>query len=338
MAAKDVRPGDLVVVRKAGDVIPEVVGPVTEGPDGPPNAARRGAFPPRCPACGSPLLRLPGESDTYCTNIDCPAQRVQRIAHFGSRSAMDIEGLGEQRVVQLVDAGLLGDPADLYGLTAGQLGGLEGFAAVSTRNLLDAIDASRQRPLSRLLVALGIRHVGPTGARALARAFGTCRPSGRRRSRTWRRSRGSAPSSPPAWPSSWPPTPTARARPPAGRRGEHDRAGSGPPRERRSAEPGPLAGKSVVVTGTVAGYTREEAEAAIVAGGGKSPGSVSKRTFAVVVGDEPGASKLSRAESLGVPVSPGSRFDELLGDRRAAGLRNARENAGGVHRIRRSDR
>ena len=118
-------------------------------------------------------MRLPGESDTYCTNIDCPAQRVQRISHYASRGAMDIEGLGEERVLQLVSAGLINDAADLYDLTPEQLAALERFGALSAANLVAGIDASRSQPLSRLLVALGIRHVGPTGARAVARAFGT---------------------------------------------------------------------------------------------------------------------------------------------------------------------
>ena len=104
VAAKDVRPGDLVIVRKAGDVIPEVVGPVREGPGVPKRRKPKWKFPTSCPSCGEPLVRLPGESDTYCTNIDCPAQRVQRISHYASRSAMDIEGLGEERVLQLVGA------------------------------------------------------------------------------------------------------------------------------------------------------------------------------------------------------------------------------------------
>ncbi len=170
---KDVRPGDLVVVRKAGDVIPEVVGPVLKGPGVPKRRSPEWTFPLACPSCAEPLVRLPGESDTYCTNIDCPAQRVQRIAHYASRSALDIEGLGEERVVQLVQAGLIADPADLYGLTTEQLAGLERFAAISATNLVRSIEASTTQPLSRLLVGLGIRHLGPTGARAVARAMGT---------------------------------------------------------------------------------------------------------------------------------------------------------------------
>ena len=116
-----------------------------------------------CPSCGAPLIRLEGESDTFCTNLDCPAQRVQRIAHFASRSAMDIEGLGEQRVQLFVQQGLLSDVADLYSFTADTLAGLEGFGSLSIANLLAAIDASRRRPLHRILIGLGIRHLGQVG-------------------------------------------------------------------------------------------------------------------------------------------------------------------------------
>ncbi|MGH9295760.1 MAG: NAD-dependent DNA ligase LigA, partial [Acidimicrobiales bacterium] len=156
---KDVRPGDTVVVRKAGDVIPEVVGPV---PALRPEGLEAWRFPDLCPVCKGPLVRLEGEADTYCVNLDCPGQRLQRIAHFASRHAMDIEGLGEQRVAQLIAAGLITDAADCYSLSAEQLDALDGFAELSARNLVAAIDASRTRPLANLLVALGIRHVGGT--------------------------------------------------------------------------------------------------------------------------------------------------------------------------------
>jgi DNA ligase (NAD+) len=317
VAAKDVRPGDLVIVRKAGDVIPEVVGPVKEGPGVPARRKPKWRFPTKCPSCGEPLVRLPGESDTYCTNIDCPAQRVQRIAHYASRSAMDIEGLGEERVLQLVAAGLVNDPADLYGLTVDDLVQLERFAEISARNLVSGIDASRTRPLSRLLVALGIRHVGPTGARAVARAFGTLEAIeaatveelaavdgvggviaaslaefvsadtnvaviGRLRAA------GVSTEEPGA----------------AGTTG----AGAGAATSLSQT----LSGKAVVVTGAVPGYTREGAEEAIMARGGTSPGSVSKKTFALVVGDAPGASKTKKAEEVGTPVVDASAFDALL--------------------------
>ncbi len=316
VAAKDVRPRDLVIVRKAGDVIPEVVGPVREGPGVPARRKPRWKFPASCPSCGEPLVRLPGESDTYCTNIDCPAQRVQRISHYASRSAMDIEGLGEERVLQLVGAGFIDDAADLYELTVEQLVSLERFGALSAANLVAAIDASRAQPLSRLLVALGIRHVGPTVARAVARAFGTLDAieaatieelaavdgvggiiaaslaeflSGEGNVAVIGRLRGAA---------------LTMAEPVAA---GSDGGGAGAATREQT-----LAGKAVVVTGAVPGHTREGAEEAIVARGGTSPGSVSKKTFALVVGDAPGASKLKRADELGVPTIDAASFESLL--------------------------
>ena len=322
---KDVRPGDTVLVRKAGDVIPEVIGPVLADRD---PRSKPWVFPKKCPSCGTPLLRLPGESDTFCTNIECPAQRVQRIAHFGSRGAMDIEGLGEKRVVQLVSLGLVSDPGDIYALTAEQLVSQERLGELSSENLLRAIDTSRQRGLSRLLVALGIRHLGGTGARAVARAFGDldsllvapteelaavagigpviaasvadflALPANRAVIDKLRTAGVSLaePGIPPGG---------LRAAGPAGT--PADQAGS-------SGDVGgsTLEGKSVVVTGTVEGFTREEAEAAILARGGKSPGSVSAKTFALVLGADPGAAKLKKAEEIGIPVVDGDDFEELL--------------------------
>jgi DNA ligase (NAD+) len=315
VAAKDVRPGDLVIVRKAGDVIPEVVGPVKEGPGVPARRKPKWKFPSKCPSCGEPLTRLPGESDTFCTNIDCPSQRVQRIVHYASRGAMDIESLGEERVFQLVGAGLINDPPDLYGLTVDQLVQLERFAQISASNLVAAIEASKAQPLSRLLVALGIRHLGPTGARALARAFGNLEAieaaggealaavdgvggviaasvaeflEQNRQVLERLRAAGVNTEEPGA----------------AGTTGGGTGAADAPEQT--------LEGKTVVVTGAVPGYTREGAEEAIMARGGKSPGSVSKKTFVLVVGDAPGASKTKKAEELGVPTIDASGFDALL--------------------------
>jgi len=317
---KDVRPGDLVTVRKAGDVIPEVVGPVLHVPEAPKRRRSRWAFPTECPSCGSPLTRLPGESDTYCTNIDCPAQRVQRIVHYASRSAMDIEGLGEQRVVQLVDGAFIADPADLYHLEAAPLVGLDKLGELSVANLLAAIDESKQRPLSRLLVALGIRHLGPTGARALARAFGTLDALMAAEVGVLAAVDGVGPVIADAvaeFLSSVPnrsvldrlravgvnmAEPGVTSRPP----------GTGVPATAAVAAEGILSGKSIVVTGSLPGLTREAAEEAIVSRGGKSPGTVSKKTFAVVVGEAPGAAKLTKAEALGVPILPGEGFAALL--------------------------
>jgi DNA ligase (NAD+) len=315
---KDVRPGDLVIVRKAGDVIPEIVGPVFGGPGAPKRRKPKWKFPTVCPSCGQPLVRLEGESDTYCTNIECPAQRVQRIAHFASRSAMDIEGLGEERVLLLIGAGLVSDPADLYGLTVEQLSTLERFAALSATNLVAGIAASTGQPLSRLLVGLGIRHLGPTGARAVARAFGNLDALMAATEPELAAVDGvgaviaasvaeflSAPTNQ---------TVVERLRA-AGVAAEEPGAVAGAGAGSGSGGGGPaqsLAGLTVVVTGSVPGYTREEAEEAILARGGKSPGSVSKKTFALVVGDAPGASKLKKAEELDIPIVPADRFESLL--------------------------
>ncbi len=307
--AKDVRPGDTVVVRKAGDVIPEVVGPVRSGKG---RRRPRWKFPTVCPSCGGPLVRLPGESDTFCTNLDCPAQRVQRIAHFASRSAMDIEGLGEQRVQLFVSQGLLADVADLYTFTPETFEGLEGFAALSIANLLGAIDISRTRPLHRVLIGLGVRHLGQVGSVALARALGDMDAIMVADEQSLAAVDGVGPIIA-ASVSRWFASPVNRSVVERlGAAGVNldepglEEAGAG------AAVAQTLAGKSVVVTGTLDGYTREEAEGTIVAHGGKSPGSVSKSTYALVLGASPGASKVSKAEALGVPVIDGSEFNALL--------------------------
>ena len=170
VAAKDVRVGDTVIVRKAGDVIPEVVGPVLAlRPDG----AVAWMFPSACPACGNPLVRPEGEADRRCIEPSCPAQLHGRLTYWASRGAMDIEGLGERTVAQLTASDLVADPADIYALTVDQLLGLEGFATISAEKLVAAIDGSRGRPLPRLLTALGIKHLGPAAAAVLAATFGT---------------------------------------------------------------------------------------------------------------------------------------------------------------------
>ncbi len=300
---KDVRPGDTVMVRKAGDVIPEVIGPVLSlRPEGLPEWR----FPDACPRCGGPLVRLEGESDTFCTNLDCPGQRDQRIVHFASRSGMDIEGLGEQRVAQLTSLGLVADVGDLYYLRREDLIGLEGFAELSVANLLSAIEASKDRPLDRLLVALSIRHVGGSGAALLARAFGHLDRI--------------AAASPEQLAAVEGIGPTIARSVHEFLHSEHNQAVLDKLRRAGVNMAGPaapalaptLAGKSVVVTGTLSGWSREAAEEAIVARGGKAPGSVSKRTFAVVAGEAPGAAKLSAAEAAGVPVVGEEAFAHLL--------------------------
>ncbi len=304
VALKDVRPGDLVIVRKAGDVIPEVVAAVPERGR---RRAKRWTFPSRCPVCGEPLVRRGDESDTYCVNPACPAQVQEQIVHFASRGALDIEGLGDQRVAQLIGAGLIEDVADLFFLRVEQLETLEGFGALSAASLVREISNARTAPLSRVLVGLGIRHVGPVAARELARRFRSYDAVARAPLEELEAVEGVGPV-------------IAQSVFQYVRDEEsHDRvarfhqAGLAlvEPREEATLE-ATLAGKAVVVTGAVPNYTRDEAEAAIIARGGTSPGSVSKKTYCVVVGEAPGASKLTKAEELGVPLVGAGEFETLL--------------------------
>jgi DNA ligase (NAD+) len=303
VAAKDVRPGDVVIVRKAGDVIPEVVGPVLA--ERPPDLPAW-TFPSECPRCGGPLVRLEGEGHHFCTNIDCPAQRTGSIEHFASRGAMDIEGLGEQRVHLFVELGLLSDIGDLYTLDFERIRELEGFGDTSVDNLRAAIDASRERPLANLLVGLNIRHLGPTGARALAQAFGHLDAIESASVEELAAVEGIGPTIAQSvhefFQSERNRAVIAKLRA-AGLNLEGPAAPALPP---------VLEGRSIVVTGTLAGYSREEAELAITSRGGKSPGSVSRKTDAVVVGESPGASKLNKAVELGIPILDEAGFEHLL--------------------------
>lgn len=301
---KDVRPGDTVVVRKAGDVIPEVVGPVLSLR---PDDAEPWSFPQQCPCpMKSTLVRLPGESDTRCVESACPHQRDQRIIYFASRGAMDIEGLGERTVAQLSDAGFVKDPGDVYGLTVDRLLTLEGFARVSAEKLLEAIEESKTRPLPRILTALGIKHLGPSAAEALASYFGTLDAIVAASDESLATVDGVGEviaRSITGWfsePSNRDFVEKLRA------------AGVDFGRVEASTAPQNLVGKAIVVTGTLDGFDRESAERAIKERGGKSPGSVSAKTFAVVVGREPGASKVTKAESLGVPMLDEDGFRRLL--------------------------
>jgi DNA ligase (NAD+) len=313
VAVKDVRPGDTVIVRKAGDVIPEVVGPVLAmRPDG----AEPWQFPADCPACGNPFVRPEGEADTRCVAPDCPAQRDQKVAYWASRGAMDIEGLGEQMVEKLTAAGLVRDPADLYSLTVEQLVELERVGATSASNLVDEIARSRQRPLPRLLTALGVRHLGPAASQALAAEFHTLDAIMDKSADELAAVEGVG-GVIASTVRNWFDQEANRAyieRLRSAGLGFGDPEAARLAAEARAAIPQTLEGKTVVVTGTVPGLTREEAEEAITTRGGKSPGSVSKKTFALVVGDGAGASKLTKAEANGTPIVPADRFDDLLDD------------------------
>ena len=253
-------------------------------------------------------MRLEGEADTRCVNPSCPYQRDQRVIYFASRGAMDIEGLGERTVSQLTANGLVADAADLYSLTQEQLLGLEGFATISADKLLAAIDGSRQRPLPRLLTALGIKHLGPAAAQALAAHFGTLDRVMEASADELAAVEGLGPIIAQSI-ATWFELDANRAFVEKLRAAGVD-FGVAP--AAAPDVPQVLAGKTVVVSGTLEGYTREEAEAAIIARGGKSPGSVSAKTYALVVGDNPGASKVTKAESAGVPILDEPAFTKLL--------------------------
>ncbi|MCU1498358.1 MAG: ligA [Acidimicrobiales bacterium] len=378
VAAKDVREGDLVVVRRAGDVIPEVV-----GPSFPDDAARQAhearpawEFPRYCPSSRPvELVRPEGESDTRCPDPECPYKVAGHIEHFAGRGSMDIEGFGVQRIQLFLDLGLIRDVADVFSIGWDRLAALraeilrwssaalaaarartdrpratwddivvpedlagaqptevgadlpEGFVASCTEdpqrlksvagtlgglaeegvaNLEAAIEAAKHRPLANLLVGLNIRHLGPSGSLALARAFGHLDRIVEAPVDAMAAVEGVGPVIA-ASVHQWLADPAHRdlvAR--------LERAGVNVEGPEVSTLPQVLLGKNVVVTGTLPGYTRDSAEAAITDRGGKSPGSVSKKTFAVVVGESPGAAKVTKAEALAVPILDPGGFEHLL--------------------------
>ncbi len=302
---KDVRVGDTVMVRRAGDVIPEVISVV-------PGKRLPGApvyqLPHQCPACGSAVIRLPDEAVARCSGgLVCPAQRKQALLHFASRRAMDIDGLGEKLVDQLVDAQIVKGPADLYRLGLEALAGLERMGEKSARNLLAALEKSKRTSLGRFIYALGIRNVGEATAKDLASHFGTIDalmeadetalqevpdigPVVTESIRKFFAERHNVEvvnalrEAGVGW------AEVAKARPARGR----------------------VAGKKFVLTGTLPGMTREEATALIEAGGGKVIGSVSRKTDYVIAGAEPGT-KFTRAEELGVTILDEAALRKLLG-------------------------
>ena len=302
--AKDVRPGDTVVVRKAGDVIPEVVGPILSKR---PKNSTAWEFPTTCPcSVKSTLVKIDDQADTRCVESGCPFQRDQRIIYFASRGGMDIEGLGERTVFALSDAGLVEDVGDLYSLTVEHLLTLEGFAQRGAQNLVDALTESKTRPLPKLLTALGIKHLGPAAADSLATHFGTIDAIAAASSEELSAIDGVGTviaESIATWFSAATNHKVIE---------KLRAAGVEFGRVEKSSEPQTLVGKAVVVTGSLENFSREGAEEAIKKRGGKSPGSVSAKTFAVVIGDSPGASKLTKAEQLGVPMLDEAGFEILL--------------------------
>ncbi len=289
---RDLREGDWVQVKRAGDVIPQIIASIPEKRE---RELPRWQMPKKCPACGTPVTREADEAAAYCTNVACPGRQLEGLVHFTSRGGMDIRGLSYARIQQLVGAGLVRDAGDIYSLKRESLLKLEGYAAKGADSLIAAIQASKSQPLSRLLHALGIRHVGSTAAQLLAQHFGTLDA-----------------------------IVSASAEEIVSVRGIggtiatgvveffSDPAGKALVQKLRSAgvnltEPravvagGPLSGMTLVITGTLPTLTRAKATALIEAAGGRITGSVSKSTSLLVAGEDAG-SKLEKAKSLGVEI------------------------------------
>jgi DNA ligase (NAD+) len=288
--SKDLRVGDWVQVKRAGEVIPQIIAPIPERRTG---SEKPWRMPKNCPVCGTPATREEDEAAIYCPNIACPGRQLEGLVHFTSRGAMDIRGLSYARIQQLVQEGLVRDPADLYALTREQLLQLEGYADKGTDALIAAIQVSRSQPLSRLLNALGIRHVGSIAAQLLAQHFGTLDALMSASADDILNVRGIGATIANGV--------VAYFSDPAGRAlVEKLRArGVNFTEPRAVVAGGPLSGKTVVITGTLPTLSRTKATAMIEAAGGRVTGSVSKSTSFLVAGEEAG-SKLEKAKSLGV--------------------------------------
>jgi DNA ligase (NAD+) len=291
IAQKDIREGDWVEIIRAGEVIPQVIGPLRDRERG----ARPFKMPDQCPACGTPVERMADEAMRYCPNASCPGRILESIVHFASREAMDIRGLGYERVRQLIDTRLITTVADLYRITADQLVQLERYARQSATQLVKAIDASKQQPLSILLFGLGIRHVGKTVAALLARHFGTM---DRLRAATV-----TDINNVPGVGLVIAEAVTSFFQNPDNERlvNELAEAGLTMREEQTTAKEGPLLGRSYVITGTLPTLSRTEATRLIEEAGGRVAGSVSKKTDALVAGEDAGG-KLEKANALGVEV------------------------------------
>ncbi|HUU36568.1 MAG TPA: NAD-dependent DNA ligase LigA, partial [Vicinamibacterales bacterium] len=304
LARKDIRQGDTVIIEKAGDVIPRVVGPVV-----PADATRRAPWvmPTACPICASPLHRDEGEVVWRCENNSCPARLRRSLEHFASRGAMDIEGLGEALIDQLVTSGLVCDAADLYALTALQLEALERMGKKSAANLVARIDRSRQNDVWRLIYGLGIRHVGERAAQVLAGQFGSVDAIAAQTPEALQTVPEIGPvlaASVHEWFSEE-----------ANRRLLTRLAAAGVktsgPVSSQAMATGPLSGRTFVLTGTLEAMSRDEATNKVEALGGRVTSAVSRKTSYVVVGAEPG-SKADKARTLGVTVLDETAFLALI--------------------------
>lgn len=303
---KDIRPGDTVIVRRAGDVIPEVVGPITGKR---PKNAPVWRMPARCPFCDHPIVLPDGEAKARCTGgYECPSRLREYLFHFASRGAMDIEGLGYKTVDFLLSEGLISDPGDIFTLDPDDVLGHERWGELSVANLMTAIAVAKDRPVGRLLVAFGIDHVGGTVGRSIAREFGSIDRIAAATADDIAAIDGIGPeiaASVVAWFDEADNERLLEKLRVAGVRFED-------PME----EPGhdvSLSGITVVITGTLAGFSRDAAKAAVEERGGKVTGSVSGRTSALIAGESPGT-KLIKAEQLGVPVLDEAGFRRLLAE------------------------
>lgn len=300
---KDIRIGDVVVVKRAGDVIPQVVGPVPEKRTG---KEREFQLPSQCPSCGTPIVQREGDAMAYCPNSSCPAQRLEALKHFVSRGAMDIRGLGPQTLEKLVELGFVRNPADLYELTEDQIAQLPGFKDKSIQNLLQGIQASRDRPFDKVLFALGIRHVGESVAQLLSAEFKSMDAL----MESDQESVAAVPGVGPEIAGSV----AAFLENPGNRElisklERHLRFQS----DTSIATGRTLAGKTFVLTGTLPSLSRSEARRMIEAEGGKVTSSVSSKTDFVLAGENPG-SKLEKARTLGVPILEESDLKQMLSE------------------------
>ena len=299
---KDIRIGDTVIVRKAGDIIPEVVRSVKEKRSGSETPFEMPLF---CPQCGAPVIRLDGEAAYRCTGSACPAQRLRHIIHYASKPCMDIEGLGPSVSEALVNHGLIRDVSDLYSLTGNDLLVLDKFAEKSAENLVGAIEKSKAAGLEKLLFAIGIPLIGARGAKLIAQRFGTVEAVMSAKSED------------------------ISAIPDIGEKMadsivryfsaadnisliERLKAyGVETAAKEKAVTGGRFEGKTFVLTGTLSGYTRDEAKKIIESLGGKASGSVSKKTDYVLAGEAAG-SKLDKAQALGLSIITEEEFNEMI--------------------------
>ena len=301
---KDLRIGDIVQVKRAGEVIPQIIASVPEKSE---PRGRRWKMPSKCPSCGTPVERDEEEVAIYCPNVACPGRQLEGLVHFASRGAMDIRGLSYSRIEQLISEGLVHDAADLYSLRRDQLLTLEGYAEKGTDALLAAIEASKSQPLSRLLAALGIRHVGSIAAQLLARHFGNLDDLARATKDEIGAVRGVGDIIADGVVAYFSDKSAKRLI------DKLRKAGVNFTEPRQVAAGGALAGKTVVITGTLPTLSRTKATEAVERAGGRVTNSVSKATSFLVAGEEAG-SKLEKARTLGVEIIDEAELLKRIGE------------------------